>query len=219
MQKDVLILAFALSTAVFIVGVFVGFWLDNLRAGEINKNLLSLDNQGNDARLQSVYYQLFADAPEPFCEAALEQNLKFNDQIYQTGLQLDRAEAANRFDPSLIVEKKRYALLQTQFWFNAVNIRRVCDANYSTMVYFYKTFNNTEVSDEQKVQSAINLELKERCGPNLMLVVLPVDLNITTIDAVRQTYQINVTPSLLINEKTVLRGLQNFNAVSRYVDC
>ncbi len=159
MQKDVLVLAFALSTVVFIVGIFIGFRLDGLRAEDISKNILSLENQGSDARLQNTYYQLFANSTDAFCSAALAENLKFNEKIYQTGLQLDRVESANRFDPTLRLEKTRYALLQTQFWFNAVNIKRVCQANYSTLVYFYRNFNNTEVSDEQRVQSTINLEL------------------------------------------------------------
>jgi len=219
MQKDAVIIAAALSAVVFIVGVLVGFWLDSIRVGEISQNLLLIDNQGNDARLQSVFYQLFANSSDSFCAAAFEQNLRFNDQIYQTGLQLERVEAANRFDPSISLEKTRYALLQTQFWFNAVNIKQACNANYSTMVYFYKNFNNTNVAEKQRVQSAINLEMKEKCGPNLMLIVLPVDLNITTIDALRQTYGINETPSLLINENILLRGLTTKETIEKYVKC
>ncbi len=52
-----------------------------------------------------------------------------------------------------------------------------------------------------------------------MLVVLPVDLNITTIDAVRQTYEINETPSLLINENVVLQGLTPQEEIEKYIRC
>lgn len=219
MQRDAIIIALALTTFVFVIGIFVGFWLDNMRVEDISKNLLVLDNQGNDARLQNVYYQLFANSSDSFCNTALEQNLIFNDQIYQTGITLDRTEMANRFDTSMELEKKRYALLQTQFWFNAISIKRACNANYSTMVYFYKNFNNTNVSDAQRVQSSINLEVKEKCGPNLMLVVLPIDMNIGTIDNVRKTYGINETPSLLMNEAVVLQGLTTKETIDKYIHC
>ncbi|MCX6815954.1 MAG: hypothetical protein NT120_03820 [Candidatus Aenigmarchaeota archaeon] len=218
MQKDAIVVAFALTTVVFVIGIFIGFWLDSARVEDVSKNLLILDNQGSDARLQNIYYQMFGSSSS-FCEAALEQNLKFNEQIYQTGIQLDRTEMANRFDPNIRQEKTRYALLQTQFWFNAISIKNKCNANYSTMVYFYKNLNNSDVSDKQKVQSTINLEMKEKCGPNLMLVVLPIDLNITTINAIKQSYGINETPSLLINENTVLRGLTPRTEIEKYIKC
>jgi len=212
------LMAAVLSGIIFFIGLFIGFWFDNMRAEDVSKTLLVIDNQGNDARLQNLYYQIFYNVSDSFCTSALQENLKFNERIYQTGVTIDRFEEANRFSDTLLQEKTRYALLQAQFWFNAIHIKKACNADYSTMVYLYSNFNRT-LANDQRVQSAINLDLKEKCGPKLMLVVLPVDLNITTVDAIVNTYNISRTPALIINENIVLQGLHSKQEVESYFNC
>ena len=216
MQKDVLITAFVLSVAVFVIGIFIGFWLDSSRVNEISARLDMSEIEWNDARLMSQYYNVCGSASS--CENELENNLKFNEKIYSYGLQIEKYEQANRFAPQIEMEKKKYALLQAQFWFNSVGIREICNSTYYNFVYFY-SLHDESVSNEQRLQSIANMELKEKCGAKMMLIVIPIDTDILTIDAVKSKYGIKKAPSILINEETLLEGLQNMESLEKYVKC
>ncbi|MBI4010160.1 MAG: hypothetical protein HY361_03155 [Candidatus Aenigmarchaeota archaeon] len=216
MQKDVFLRSAIITTIVFIIGISIGVWLDTSRVEEVQSRLTEIDTLWNDARLQVSLYGLLNRSLS--CNSAIKANLQFNDNIFKEGQKLERYELTNRFAPSLLLEKSRYALLQTQFWFNSIDIKNNCNVNYSTLVYFYSYYNET-VAIQQKVQSAVLLDVKEKCGQNVMLIPLPLDLNITTIDILKDNYRITKTPAILINENILLEGLQKENDLLQYLKC
>ena len=81
------------------------------------------------------------------------------------------------------------------------------------------TKNSSQVELPQKLQSAVNLELKEKCGSNLMLSPIPIDLNLTSIDMIIETYGVQKTPSLVINDDVVIQGFTNLTELEKYVKC
>ncbi len=221
MEKDVFWKAGVLTVIILIVGIQLGIWLDSGRLDEIKTTLTVTDLDFSDARLQSIYYQTFLVQDKSICASAIKANLDFNNKIYQQGIQIDRAEIVNRFTSGILLERRRYALLQLQFWMNAVNIKRLCESDYSTLLYVYRydTFNYSSVEIPQKLQSATLLDLKEKCGPKLMLSPLPLDLNLTSIDLLASSYRIDQTPALIINNDTVLFGFRNLTELEQYVNC
>ena len=216
MQKDVFWRSAVITAIIFVIGISVGVWLDTNRAEEVQSRLTEIDTFWNDARLQTALHGLFNRTLS--CDSAMKANLQFNDKIFKEGQKLERFELTNRFAPFLLLEKSRYALLQTQFWFNSIDIRNTCNLNYSTLVYFYSHYNET-VAVQQKVQSAVLLDVKDKCGQKVMLTPLPLDLNITTIDIITENYRIKKTPSILINEKILLEGLQKEGDLLNYLKC
>ncbi|NIO44621.1 MAG: hypothetical protein GTN36_03665 [Candidatus Aenigmarchaeota archaeon] len=217
MQSDILIKTTAITAIVFVLGVLVGIWLDNARLEEIKERLTFMDIEWNDARLQSVFYQEFINDSES-CEDAIKSNLEFNEKIYREGVEIERRENVNKFTPEIISEKRRYALLQLQFWLNSISLKESCNANYSSIVYLYSFFNEN-VKIDQKIQSTILTDLKEECGNALVLIPLPFDLDVSTIEFIKSNYEIKSTPSLLINEQTVLEGVQNKEEIFKHITC
>ncbi len=216
MQKDVFWRSGVITTIIFVIGIAVGVWLDSSRAEEVQSRLTEIDTFWNDARLQTSLHSLFNQSLS--CDSAVNANLQFNDKIFKEGQKIERFEQTNRFAPALLLEKSRYALLQIQFWFNSIDIKNNCNVSYSTLVYFYSYYNET-VAVQQKVQSAVLLDVKEKCGTNTMLIPLPIDLNITTIDVLKENYKIKKTPAILINENILLEGLQRESDLQKYLSC
>lgn len=216
MQKSVFLTSAVITAIIFIIGISIGVYLDQSRVEEVQNRLTEIDTLWNDARLQISLQELTNDSLS--CGSTMKANLQFNDRIFDEGQKIERFEQTNRFAPSLLLEKRRYALLQTQFWFNSVEIKESCNADYSTLVYFYSYYNET-VAISQKLQSAVLLDLKERCGQELMLIPLPLDLNITTIDILEENYNIESTPAILINESVLLQGLQTENDLENFIRC
>ncbi len=210
--------AFLLTAVVFAAGIFVGVWLDSGRVEEIREIITKQDLAFNDARLQNLYYQIFSNDTE-FCDSAVKSNIDFSYRIFEEGKELERFEVINRFAPQILDQKKRYALLQLQFWLNAVHLREKCGKNYTTLLYFYSHYNE-DAGNDQNVQSRVILDLIGKCGPEKLLSApLPIDLNISMIDLLKEKYGISETPSILINEKNVLKGLQSKEEIEKFVEC
>jgi hypothetical protein len=213
-MKKVLLKTLVLTVLIFTIGLFAGILLDNIRLEGVKTRMTEIDNLWNDARLlQSFIQRISDDNSTSYCEFLLEENLKAGDKIYKEGSLVEEYEKTNRFTPTLVLEKERYALLDLQFWLNSIDLKRICNANYSTVIYFYSQYNRTV---EQNFQDRVLWELKQKCGPQIIYITFPADMDITTIEVIKNVYNITTVPSVLINESLVLyspvtlRDLENF---------
>lgn len=203
-MKKILIITTLLTLVFLLVGFFLGMWFDQMRTEEVKQELGQIDIMWNDARLQSLYYESFSDGE--LCNSALKSNLKFNEKIYEEGQKIENYEKVNRFAPKLITEKKRYALLQMQFWLNTIELKKKCGYNYSTVVYLYSHYNES-LSREQKIQGTALYQLKEEHGEDMMLIPMPADMGLTSIDVAKSEYNITELPAIIVNEEKVFQGL------------
>lgn len=206
-----------ITAAVFFLGIFLGILFDAQRVEETKEKLTKMDIDWNDAKVQSLYYQTFSNALG-FCGSATAANMEFADKIYKEGLEIERYEKINRFTPSLILEKKRYALLQLQFLLNAINLKETCNVNYSTIVYFYSHYDES-LKIQQDLQSASLIEIIHECKPQPAVVPIPSDLDIITVNLLKRQHNITKIPSLLIDESIVLEGLQTKNSIKQRIAC
>jgi hypothetical protein len=214
-MKRVFLKSAIITAAVFLIGLYLGFALDNLKVEEINGRITQIDNLWNDVRLMQSYIQKLSNSTD-YCSFLLDENLKVGDRIYDEGLKVEEYEDSNRFASLFIVEKERYALLDLQFWLNSIDLKELCDGNYSTVIYFYSQYNNTP---EQNFQDRVLWDLKQECGPKIIYITFPVDINVATIDVIKKIYNIEKVPSVLINEKTLLESPITLREIEDYVKC
>jgi len=206
-----------LTVIVFILGIIFGIWVDNYRLSAVRETLSEIDTNWNDARLLNLYIGRLG---KDYCDLALEENLVYNDKIYKEGLEIERTVEANIFIPTLEQERRRYTLLQTQFWFNSQELKEKCNFTYKNVVHLYKQKDLTrEIDIENKVQSSILLDLKEKCGNKIMLIPLAADLDLTVIDAVTKQFNITIYPAIIIDEKFAFQGLTSIDELESVVQC
>jgi len=220
-QKDVFWKAGIITVVVLIIGMQIGVWMEGGRIDEIRDLLTETEIQFNDARMQTSYIDKLSITDGDFCENSVAANLKFNEDIYQEGLKIEKAETVNRFTPFIFNEKRRYALLQLQFWMNALILKEQCNTNYTTVlyVYTYNTEDNKQLEIDQKLQSAILLDMKEKCGNEVMLSPIPMDVNLTTVDMIMNNFGIEKTPAVILNKNITLQGLKTLDDLEAYVEC
>lgn len=214
-QKDVFWKALILTIVIFLLGVLLGYFLEDYRISEIEEEYKRIEIEWADAKLQSIYYQAINPI---FCEAAIKENLNFADKVYSQGLKLEKYDEANPLTESIILDKQRYALLKTEFWLNSISLKEKCKANYTNLIYFYANEPDIQQKSEQKVESVILKELKEKYGPQLMLIPLPIDLDISIINIMINTYNITTLPTILINEKDKLEGFHNKEDIENLIN-
>ncbi|MBI5332615.1 MAG: hypothetical protein HZB65_03515 [Candidatus Aenigmarchaeota archaeon] len=221
MQTDVFWKAAVLTVIILVIGIAIGVWIDSGRVEEVKTTLTENDLLLNDVRLQTIYYEDFLTKNPELCDIAFRANLEYNNKIYQEGLKLEKYEQHNKFSSSLILERKRYALQQMQFWINSIKIKDFCKYNYTTALYMfiYDTGNSSEIELPQKLQSAALLELKENCGSALMLSPISIDLNLTAIKMLTETYNITRTPAIIIDRQIVLQGFQDMKNLEEHIKC
>lgn len=206
-QKDVFWKAAVLTAIVFISGVLLGYYIESGRLSEVEEEYKIIELQWADAKLQTVYYQTLSPS---LCNAAIEENLKFADRVYEEGLKLEKYEEANKLTKTIKLDKKKYALLKVEFLLNSMFLKEKCKfANYTNLVYFYVDEPTIKQRIQQNTISTILKELKQKYGQNLMLIPLPIDLDISVINVIKNSYNIDSIPTILINEKIKLDGVKS----------
>ncbi len=216
-QTDVFWKAAIITVVVFALGVLLGYFLESSRFAEIEEGYKEIEIQWQDARLQTAYYQTMSQTSPSFCEIAINENLNFADRVYEEGLKLERYEGANKLTTKLLIDKKRYSLLKVQFWINSISLKRSCNATYKNLVYFYAHSPTLYQKSEQDMTSIILKELKEERGVELMLIPLPIDLDMATINMATKQYNITSVPTLLIDEEMKLEGTHSKEEIEKFL--
>ena len=203
-----------LTIIIFLAGVSLGYYIEKGRIEKIEKEFIETDIEWADAKLQSLYYQVMKHDE---CEAAIEENIFFADRIYEQGIKLQKYEDANQLSEKMLTEKKKYALLKTEFWINSIILKEKCNAEYKNIVYFFKNEPSMTEEEEQRVQSVVLKNVKDKYGRDVMLIPLPFDLGISTINIMKDTYRIEKAPSILIDEKIRLEGIQDMEEIEKFL--
>ena len=203
-----------LTIIIFLLGVLLGYYLEKGRIEKIEKEFIDTDIEWADAKLQSLYYQIMEKEE---CETAIDENIVFADKIYEQGVKLQRYEDANQLSEKMVTEKKKYALLKTEFWINSILLKEKCNAEYKNIVYFFKNEPSMTEEEEQRVQSVVLKNVKDKYGRDVMLIPLPFGLEISTIEIMKKTYEISKAPSILIDEKIRLEGIQDMEEIEKFL--
>lgn len=216
-MRRVYIQAGIFSLLVLLIGIMMGIWIDNFRLGGIRSALSEADINSNDARLLNSYLQRFG---EDYCDVALEQNLAYNSKIYKEGKKIEDKINANIFTPEVEQEWRRYTLLQTQFWLNSIELKDKCDFDYHTVVHLFRQKNTTTTEDiNNKIESSILLDLKEKCGNKMMLIPVTIDTNLIVVDAIVKQFNVSEYPAVIVDESFVFQGITAKNKLNDLLQC
>jgi hypothetical protein len=199
-QKDVFWKALIFTAVIFLLGVFMGYVLEEKRLNDVQEEFEQLIIDWGDVRTQAAYYQTLGDDPA-VCERAVDENLNFGDRIYYSGLRLEEYEEANRLTDRLQFEKQKHNMLRTEFYINSLVLREKCDAQYDVVVYFYMDNAgdfDLDLNARQNVLSVVLEDLKEQKGPELVLIPLAANMDISVVNILLDTYGVEEFPSLLL---------------------
>ena len=214
MQKDVFWKAGIFTLIVFISGVLLGYFLESSRIDDIRDEYRGVERQWADVKIQSSFYRLVWSE---FCSESINENLAFADRVYEEGLKLEKYEESNKLSKEILYEKEKYVLLKLEFWLNSVYLKEKCSSDYTNLIYFYAQNPSLRQKAEQETQSLILKDLKDKYGSKLMLIPLPIDLDIATINILKENYEVDDVPAILINEKVKLTGVYSIEQIEEEI--
>lgn len=206
--------ALVLTILLLIAGFLVGMYFESSRTNKIIKDYKNFELEALDLKLQNYYYQILE---KESCKAAIEENINFADRLYEKGLIIQKYEDMNQLSKDLVLEKKRYVLLKTELWLNSIILKNRCSEPFHTLVYIYSHKEDEAKKAEQEAIANILKEIKEKRGNEVILIPIAGDLDLKAIDLQLNIYNINYLPSIIIDEKHVLKGFQNIKEIEKYL--
>lgn len=204
-----------ISMLILIIGFSFGLYVESNRNDKIIENYKNYEIQALDLKLQNYYYQIMDSSS---CKQAIEQNFQFAEDIYLTGLELEKFEELNQITDELLREKKRYSLLKTELWLNTLLLKKKCDASFDTIAYLYAGDpTNSRIVAEQKIISNVLKDLKKEKGNLLVLLPVAGDLGLNAVELQKRVHNVTRLPVIIINEEIVLEGFNSIDEIKKYL--
>ena len=204
-----------IAMLILIIGFYFGLYVESSRNDKIIDSYKDYEIEALDLKLQNYYYQIMDSSS---CETAVGQNFEFAEDIYLTGLEIEKFEESNQITDDLLREKRRYSLLKTELWLNTVLLKKKCNQTFDTIAYIYAGEpTSSAIVSEQKIISNILKDIKEERGNRIILLPIAGDMNLKIIEFQKRIYGLESLPVLVINEKTVLEGFHSKEEIESYL--
>ena len=198
--------ALLITLVVFVGGIVLGISLEGKRVDNINDYYL----RSEISMVDILALNSFIGNEDLSCEDLVMSNFEFADRIYEEALLLEKYEDSGRVTETMKLEHKKYDLLRTFLWDNAITSKEKCKADFDVVVYLY----NAEPLDlgekaENTVWSKILLDVKIEKGFDMILIPVAVDSELVSLNSKLSNFNITSYPALVINDEIVVEELNS----------
>ncbi len=211
-KKNVFWEAFLITIVVFLAGLFLGMLIEADNSNKISNLYIQSEISLTDAMSSSNLIDETTD-----CETVRNSNIKFADQIYEEAKLLEQYEASGKLTDSMTLLHKKYDLLRTILWTSNQKTIDKCH-NYNMIVYLYDyETEDTEIKAVQNVWSKMLLSIKSQ-REDILLLPIAADEELISLNILREKYQIEKLPALIINNKEILYELETADPVLKLLN-
>lgn len=194
--------ALAFTVFIFIIGVILGFVLENSRSNDVEIALISSEISLLDQQVRTRGIEQF----DISCEHAKSSTFEFADKIYEEASQLELFDSSAKFTSDLKLLHKRYDLLRVMLWMESIDLKNRC-GNVHTLVYLFEYA--PEETQQRAIQTSYSrmlLDLKNSHENEILLIPIAANLDIESVELIKEKYFIEELPAIIIDEKTVISG-------------
>ncbi len=205
-----------LTILILLIGFLIGFYVESARNERLTNDYKWFEIEALDLKLQNYYYQTL-DASD--CKTAIEENLRFADDIYNEGITLQRYEDAGELlEDSILLEKKRYILLKTELWLNSILLKEKCNNPFHTVTYIYTQYPSETIEAQQAAIANILRKIKEEKGNDVILLPIAGDIGLNSVDIQLRRFNNPELPVIIIDEKIILSGFSSEEEIKKHLD-
>lgn len=182
--------AFAITTLVFIAGIFIGGRISTSKLESINIATQSMRADVLGAELQ---YQLVLESACNITDPVL-----LTDELYKIGSKLDFMENdLGKKNPEVLGLKEYYSMLEVEHWLLLKKVRKQCNTPYDLVLYFYSNLEDCPDCEEQgHVLNYIHKKI-----PAVNIYSFDINIDNPVLSTIKTLYRIKQAPSLVIDEK------------------
>lgn len=213
-SKNAFWMALIVTTAIFILGLTLGFILENSRTQKIEEFYA----QSEVSLIDSISLTKFLEIDSKNCEQVALSQKEFANRIYKEALVLEDYESAGKITEELKVAHKKYDLMRTILWMNILETEESCSERVDAIVYLYE-YETDEINKKasQSVWSRILFEIKQKKQDNLILIPIAANNNLSSLDLMLKKFNISELPALVINNKDVIYELTSSETLETYL--
>ena len=207
--------ALLITIVVFVGGIVFGVSLEGKRVDNINEYYL----QSEISMMDILALNSFIGNDDLGCNDLVISNFEFADRIYEEALLLEKYEDSGRVTETMKLEHKKYDLLRTFLWDNAIASKEKCKADFDVVVYLY----NAEPSDlaekaENGVWSKILLDVKQVNGNDVLLIPVAVDSDLVSLNSKLSNFEISSYPAVVVNDEIVVTEVESSEEILKLLE-
>jgi len=189
-DKFRVVIVFGMSTLLFISGFLLSDFLSNKKVNSIDESL-------NDVSIQTASLETeYAFLLENPCSYVGLNKLAADLDALGKKMVFSEEQAAT-YGGKISNTKQQYFLLELKHLLFVKKINRECSPNYSTVLYFYSDKGDCDIC---KVQGVVLSNIKE-LDPNVMIYSFDINSDFSTVNMLKEFYQVKTAPTLVINDK------------------
>ncbi len=206
--------ALIFTIIIFGIGLLMGFFLENSRSDKIESNLLNSEINLLDQQIRDRGINQFNIS----CGDTKQSTFLFADKIYDEARQLEEYDSKSKFSDTLKILHKRYDLLRMILWMESIEMKEKCNEDYHTIVYLFDyASDNINTKAEQASISKVLIDIKNKYGNRILLIPIAANLDLESVNLVKEKYNISKAPIIIIDEKTVITELPTFNKLEKAI--
>ena len=191
------LIIFSVSLAIFLSGIFVGLLINEVRESDFARRIEEMEIEMSNLQfisLVSQFNQTFT------CEYLTNYLKELVPRLNKLRLEIVRLEKAEKIYTEEYKQlDKQFTLTRLRYWFLLENIRKNCNANFTTVLFFYTT-KDCLLCEQQGIITSI---FEERFPSLFFVVPLRADSEISSVKILLQTFNITKFPALVFNGQKV----------------
>lgn len=189
---------FIISVAIFLVGLMVGLSIENFFVSDLSARAKSIENSVREIELEMLYFQELPDSES--CKFLNEIVRETNNNLDTLAGELTQYSEDNvLFMGSEIKNiKNLYTSLLIKDWLLQEKIKKSCGTNTVSVLYFYSTGGCDDCVTQGNILTLLKGTFKEK----LMVFPIDVQVDLSMIDILRDRFDAESTPSIVINGET-----------------
>ncbi len=213
-KRNVFWQALLSAVLIFGVGLLLGIAFEDYRNKNVEETLLNSELNVLDSQLLGTVSRDL----DVSCEEGFTSLIKFADDIYFEAKKLEDYEQSSQLTSLLGILHKRYDLLRTILWVQAIELKKRCDDSFHTVVYLYD-YNDVSpaLESEQIVFSRVLEDLKEKHGNSIVLIPIAVDFGLASVGLIVENYKIKEMPAVIVDESIVIRNIEDLGRLEEYL--
>ncbi len=200
----------AILTIIVIVFAFLMIMqLDNMRLDYLKKDIgiMTYTEQSREVILD--YYYIMDNNSSKLCEHLSNLHKKQFVSVYSLATKMQEYQKKSVFNYEYEVLKNSYFLSLLKVYIHSFENNKLCGKNEVPLVFFYSETTNCQLC---KVQNDILSNIAKKCK-NIRIYAFPSDSSIEIITILSKKYNVSSVPSIVIDDKEKLDGLQRADMI------
>ncbi|MFA6214641.1 MAG: hypothetical protein WC717_05190 [Candidatus Micrarchaeia archaeon] len=213
-MANVYLKAALLTLSVALVGFFLVSQIDAVRANELKGDVEGLLLQSESERLLFLYAQTMDNSSEALCAYLQKSAQAKSDKAFALSQRIQYYEKGNLLDANYDRIRDQYYLANAGLYLNMRSAEKYCGSSpYTTVLYFYRI---SPDCPNCRAQGGV-LDGMRADYPMLRVFAFPIDTDNPVVNAFVERHGIADAPSLVVDDRVVLRGLQGESDLSVYI--